>query len=171
MFFFSINTKTSNLIILVFIMLLKMFKNLKRVWHDTKYIIHWSLDKIAQKRHEITNLVIWNWEFDEIISYQIQKILVEDHEIVVKLFFCLIIIDDTQKFLLTTNLNKLMFSNIFVNRRTFCFFRCFNRTCQMFNVVLLTKNRWSTNSRITSSKTMTKICSTKLSTINVMTKL
>ncbi len=70
-------------------MLLKVFENIERVWFNTKHINHWSLNKVAQKRHEVTSFVIWDWEFDEIASYQIQRMLVEDHEIVMKFDFLL----------------------------------------------------------------------------------
>jgi hypothetical protein len=68
-FFFSIRAKTSNSIVLVFIMQLKVFESFKRAWFDTKYINHWSLDKIAQNGHEISSFVVRNWKFDEIASH------------------------------------------------------------------------------------------------------
>jgi hypothetical protein len=49
-FFFSINMKASNSIIFVFIMLLKVFENFKRVQFDTKYINHWSFNVATKTR-------------------------------------------------------------------------------------------------------------------------
>jgi hypothetical protein len=69
LFSLSVRAKTSNSIVFVLIMQLKVSESFKRVWFDTKYVNHWSFDKIAQKRHEVSSFVIRNREFDEIASH------------------------------------------------------------------------------------------------------
>jgi hypothetical protein len=90
--------------------------------------------------------------------------------------FCLITMQNLHDFLCTTSLIKFMFFDIFINRRTFCFFKCFNRACQIFRIILLIENFdlmsfWTTN-WATNFWTMSwAFWLMKLSTINVMTKL
>ncbi len=64
-----------------------MSENIKRVEFDMKHINNWSLDKITQKRHEKINIVIENEKLNEITSNEIQKMLIKNHEIVIRLDF------------------------------------------------------------------------------------
>ncbi len=67
-FSFSIDAKTTNSVIFMLIVLLKMSESFKRVEFDTKHINHWSLDKITQKNHEIFDIVVCDEELNEIAS-------------------------------------------------------------------------------------------------------
>jgi hypothetical protein len=157
-FFSSIRAKATYSIVFMFIMLLKVFKNIKRVWFDTKHVNYWSLNKSHKNVTKYLTLSLNTKNWTRSLHTRFKKCLSKITKLLCDLTFCLIMMHNSHEFLFAMNLIKFISFDILTNRRTFYFFKCFNRACHIFKIFLLIE------------KSLTNDL-TKLSTINVMIKL
>ncbi len=108
------------------------------------------------KKYLTLSMNMKNWTRSLYIKFK--KCLSKITKLLCDSIFCLITMHDLHKFLFATNLIKFISFDILTNRRTFYFFKCFNRAYHMFKIFWLIKKSLTNDS-------------TKLLTINVMMKL
>ncbi len=142
---FVIDSQTINAHFFVLVQLLEVLEDFKRILFDTKHINLRALNEIIEKRHEVFLVVVEDRKNYQITSINFIKCSFNWTRFVWEFAFILITTHDSQKFLFKINLIKFISIDMFAKRLTFCSLRCFNQTCQIFSVFLLTILTTETN--------------------------
>ncbi len=134
-------------------MLSKMSENFRRNWFDTKHINLWTFREIIEKRHKVFAIIVQDEKIIKSLHISFMRYFSDWTRLLWDFVFVLIITQNLHEFLSKIDLMRFILVNIFVRRRTFCFFKCFSLAYQMYMIFLLTEDA---TCLINSTKTKTK---------------